>query len=296
MSDHPPAVAIIPYGQSVIDGIDRLPLDSLHWPLGCPDRLASGTVAVMGPHDHLIAFPDKKLYLLPRGSRRAQLSLMIVEPDASHGRHYTLLWFFRKRFFRILTKNPKVLHSLPNAAKFVFGSTFVPEWRDIETEKTRHISLIASDKRKLEGHALRHSVVDHSKALGLAVDVMGRGYRPIGRKSEGLAPYRFSVVIENVQEPSYFTEKLVDALLCRCIPIYWGAPDISDYFDPRGMIICDTEDQIIAALQNANDQTYASMLPYVERNREAAAIYADFMKRAAQIVLDAATGINPTAS
>lgn len=289
MNDQSPAVAIIPYGQSMSGGIDKLPLDILHWPLGRPIRLAAGTVADMGPNDHLIVFPNKKLYLMPRGARRAQLSIMIVEPDAVHGHHYQLLRLFGRRFFRVLIKNPTALSTIPNAVEFVFGSTFIPEWRDVETTKTRPVSLIASERRWLEGHALRHSIVDRCRTLGLSIDVMGRGYRPIDRKSEGLASYRFSVVIENVKEHSYFTEKLVDAMLCRCVPIYWGAPNISDYFDPRGMVICQDQDEILMAIRDANSGMYDSMLPYIEKNRESAAIYADFMSRAAHIVLQGAS-------
>ena len=40
--------------------------------------------------------------------------------------------------------------------------------------------------------------------------ILGRGYRPFERKSDGLAPYRFSIVIENFAEPAFFTEKLIE--------------------------------------------------------------------------------------
>ena len=65
---------------------------------------------------------------------------------------------------------------------------------------------------------------------------MGRGYAPFEAKEDGLAPYRASVVIENSREPSYISEKLIDAALCRTLPIYWGAPDVADWFDPAGLI------------------------------------------------------------
>ena len=106
------------------------------------------------------------------------------------------------------------------------------------------LSLIASAKRSLVGHKLRHQVVAWLKQAGIEVDVMGGGYRPFERKSDGLAPYRYSIVIENSREHGYFTEKLVDALLCRTVPIYWGAPDIETYFDMRGMIVCSTLEEV----------------------------------------------------
>ena len=38
----------------------------------------------------------------------------------------------------------------------------------------------------------------------------------------------------------HFTEKLLDCMLCRTLPIYWGTPNIEEYFDVAGMIICNS--------------------------------------------------------
>jgi hypothetical protein len=43
-----------------------------------------------------------------------------------------------------------------------------------------------------------------------------------------LAYSKFSLSIENVQEPNYVTEKLYQALAMGAIPIYWGAPNAKD--------------------------------------------------------------------
>ena len=41
----------------------------------------------------------------------------------------------------------------------------------------------------------------------------------------------YSVAIESSSEKDYFTEKLIDCLITKTIPIYWGCPNINDYFD-----------------------------------------------------------------
>jgi hypothetical protein len=41
----------------------------------------------------------------------------------------------------------------------------------------------------------------------------------------------YSVVVESSNEQNYFTEKLIDCLITKTIPIYWGCPNISDFFD-----------------------------------------------------------------
>lgn len=43
-----------------------------------------------------------------------------------------------------------------------------------------------------------------------------------------LAHYKFAICYENAQQiPDYITEKIFDCLVAGCIPIYWGAPNIS---------------------------------------------------------------------
>ena len=89
-----PAIAVIPYSERFPEGLPNLPLDRLDWPLGRPARLMQGTVADMEYKDHLVTYPMTKLYFTPRGRRKAQLSLMIVEPDAVHAKHLRLARLF----------------------------------------------------------------------------------------------------------------------------------------------------------------------------------------------------------
>ena len=97
----------------------------------------------------------------------------------------------------------------------------------------------------------------------------------------------FSVVIENIRAQGYFSEKLVDALLCETVPIYWGAPDVADYFDPDGMIVCTTQDEILAAIAKADADLYDAMRPALLRAKSQATRWADYEVAAAQMLRDA---------
>jgi len=151
-------------------------------------------------------------------------------------------------------------------------------------------SLISSAKRSQPGHRLRHAVVDWARATCADIDVMGMGYSPFADKAEGLAPYRYSVVIENVREPGYFSEKLVDALLCGTVPIYWGAPDIGRYFDTGAMVVCAGLEEVQRAVAAMSEADFAARSGALARAREQAAGYADIEARAARAVLAAAQG------
>eukprot|EP00913_Durusdinium_trenchii_P000200 g182.t1 len=53
---------------------------------------------------------------------------------------------------------------------------------------------------------------------------------------ELLRPYRFALVFENKLVPGYVTEKIVNAFLAGCIPIYWGSRAVLEIFNPESFI------------------------------------------------------------
>lgn len=281
-----PAIAVVPYGTWPKRNLAGVSLDDLHWPIGRPDRLLSGRVADMRADDHLLTFPHKPVFLWPRFGVRAQISVLIVEPDAVHQRYLNWARRLHWRFYKVLTKSAPLLSKISNGAFYYCGSTFIEHHDDVDKKKSKMTSLIASARRGLKGHKLRHEIVDHVRAQNLDVDIMGRGYKPFEHKEDGLAPYRYSVIIENVQEQDYFTEKLVDACLCETVPIYWGCPNITDYFDPRGMIICTNADEIEHALQKISLDDYETRLEWIKKNKQSARRHANFIKRAAEVIHD----------
>ena len=63
------------------------------------------------------------------------------------------------------------------------------------------------------------------------------GYRPfpsfigpIANKDTVLLNAKFSFCYENVKDlPNYITEKIFDSLMAGCVPIYWGANNVTNY-------------------------------------------------------------------
>lgn len=288
MTPPSPRVCVLPYGQRFGWTPARLSLTDLLWPLGVPDGIDGQTLADLSPEDHVLTPPSTTLFLRPGFGTRARVSVMFLEPRAVHHKHMTFAGLFHRRFYRVLTADTTLLAQCPNAAFFPIAGAWVPDWQSTDLTKTAMCSLIASGKTKQPGHKLRHATVDWARKTGQDIDIMGRGYKPFDAKSDGLAPYRYSVVIENAREQNYFTEKLIDALLCRTVPIYWGCPNIGDFFDTGGMMICHDMAGIQQAIAQMSDVDYAARLPALERAREvAASTYMDFYVRAAQTVLAA---------
>ena len=111
-------------------------------------------------------------------------------------------------------------------------------------EKTALMSIMISEKRRAPGHQLRHALAQHVlKTPGLPVDIYGRGCRFYGNLAstdrrlkgefQGKEPflnYRFHIAVENFSFSDYFSEKVIDPLLCGTTPLYWGCRNIEKYF------------------------------------------------------------------
>lgn len=124
-------------------------------------------------------------------------------------------------------------------------------------KKTKLCSLIASSKNDLLGHRLRHEIAKSHDWI----DLYGSGYKRVENKSEALFDYAFSVVIENVSIPGYFTEKLIDCMLSRTVPVYWGDPKINRIFEKDGILS-------LIDINNLSFERYQSMIEAVNKNFE----------------------------
>lgn len=73
-----------------------------------------------------------------------------------------------------------------------------------------------------------------AKAAGYVMRLAGMtpfpSYRgPVRHKLEVLAEHRFSICYENAQDfHDYVTEKIFDSFAAGCVPVYWGAPNVTD--------------------------------------------------------------------
>lgn len=100
-------------------------------------------------------------------------------------------------------------------------------------EKTKTLSMITS--------GIRGGFYEHRQNIARIIagtgigDVYGRGLRhrgvkgELGNKAFGLLPYKFTVCMENGIWDDYISDKIIDAALCSCIPIYVGARNIKKH-------------------------------------------------------------------
>jgi len=137
--------------------------------------------------------------------------------------------------------------------------------------KLHDLSVVASDLTSLDGHKRRFAFVN--KMIGHFKDslhVYGRGFNSVDDKWRAIAPYKYSIAIENNVIPHYFTEKLTECFLSYTMPIYFGCPNIKEYFDERAMILIDINDYkaSIETIERAiHENWYDARLKYITEAR-----------------------------
>jgi hypothetical protein len=174
----------------------------------------------------------------------------------------------------LMTNDADILKRYPNKTKFVpFGGTWILDENYKMHKKSSNVSMIYSKKKNThEGYNIRHAA---AKKLKNVVDLYGNGSsNPIDLKEQGLQNYKYTIVIENLKKQNYFTEKLVDAFMVGTVPIYWGCPNIGDFFDVNGIITFKNVEELDIIVNNKLKNFYENNIESIAANHNAGRQYA----------------------
>lgn len=139
-------------------------------------------------------------------------------------------------------------------------------------QKTKDVSIVASNKRITEGHRLRHDAIE--KFRDKIEGIYGNGYQFVENKIEALKDFRFHIVIENDNCADMFSEKIIDAFVTGSIPIYWGSGgNIGNYFNERGILRFNNLPQLETCLFEATENFYNKRIEAVKENFDIAMKY-----------------------
>lgn len=207
------------------------------------------------------------------------------EPDILLNKHYTeqSLIDNSNKFDLILTRSKKVISECKNAKLFPFGSTWIkPNFKKLDAKF--EVSFLCGIKNYLPGHVLRHEVFntlhtvrckDLAVKLNYTVDI----------KENIFNTSQYSIIIENSQCENYFTEKIIDCFMTKTIPIYWGCPEIGDFFDKRGIIKFTSVKDLIDKINLLTPDLYFKKMDIIESNFLKAQEYANFYQRVDKEIL-----------
>jgi hypothetical protein len=156
---------------------------------------------------------------------------------------------FSAQFHHVITSQDEKALPHPNAIRsqtgnvWFYGRTYDEIVAVTEPNKTKKISTVCSDKQ--QGHTIHKLRYEFTKIMEERIPELerfGRGFKWIETKAEAIDDYEFHVAIENHYAPNVWTEKLADTFLGYAVPIYYGCPNIYDYFPEDSIILIDIYD------------------------------------------------------
>lgn len=222
--------------------------------------------------DNIVVCTDTKIFDIDTiNYDKIKKLAWLWEPKEFHSNTYSWIKQNNYKFNYVLTYDKELLNIGENFIFAPASGCWVYEEDQKIYQKNKMVSIISSYKNQTEGHRLRHEVINGFRNR---IDgIFGNGYQYIDYKIMGLQDYRFSISIENVKKDYFFTEKLIDCFMTGTVPIYWGCPSISKFFNINGMLIFNNMEELNNIFDMLSEDLYKNMLPYIEENFKLAKKY-----------------------
>ena len=220
---------------------------------------------------------------------------LMMEGQEYHRSYYDYISKNNNNFDLVLTFDKTLLERGENFKLNLYGTCWLHDSYINLWNKSKHCSMVTSNKTVTSGHRFRRIITDHISKNNMNIDIYGGNYKSLpymtskafspdhsGRhitngKINALKDYMFSIVIENSKEDYMFTEKLIDCFLTGTVPIYYGCPSIGKFFNINGIIVIDSLADLMNVLPTITVDLCNKMKPYVEENYKTAQQYKTFV-------------------
>jgi hypothetical protein len=219
----------------------------------------------------IVFFTDTDLYYVNSVRSDCKKMAWLIEPREINQSIYQDVLNLQNKFDLIFTHDDQLLSISSKYRYAPHCCTWVKPKDQKIHDKSLILSIIASEKRGTSGHILRHEVIQELNNSNIDIDCFGLSVgRYIDEKVDSLAPYRFSIIIENSMGDVYYTEKLKDSFLTGTIPIYWGARNIGKFYNSNGILSFSNIDELKKIISDLSVDRYESLMPYIKENFEIA--------------------------
>ncbi len=141
----------------------------------------------------------------------------------------------------------------------------LPEGFDLHREKPDFCSFVVSNGDANPIRQQFFELLSKYKRVDSGGRFMNNVGGPVDDKTAFDARHRFAITFENSATSGYTTEKIVDAFAARCVPIYWGDPDIARVFNPKAFINVRDYDSLESVVRKVSEidrdeEAYMAML------------------------------------
>jgi hypothetical protein len=202
-----------------------------------------------------------------------------IQPE---GQFNDLIRQYQNNYDYLLTFIPELL-TLPKARFFIGLTPFCDP--DPSTEKEFGVSCVFSTRNCLPGHKLRNELWRRQNEIlipkqfytGQRSGMTGGIWLSSDKKAKRIAMQTmFHIAIDSYDYDNSFSEKLIDPMINMSLPVYWGAKNADQFFNPMGFLQCQSVDEIIKVCNSLSDIDYYQRIPYMEHNFVKAIEYYDY--------------------
>ena len=212
-------------------------------------------------------FPQARIVFIsgePKPLPRGFHPHLVLDCKSNHSKNYFYFPFYASSFFERHQNNPNhllkttIIDGGGDVTRKSTDSIITTDAANhmIDNNSTPNMTTILSptsnSKTKFCAYMYRYDIA-HRVALFDAlnkyksVDALGKsrnknrrhafqGTNPYDAAVSIYKPYKFVICCENHVIPGYITEKIINAMLAGAIPIYYGAPDITQHFNSKSFI------------------------------------------------------------
>ena len=184
-------------------------------------------------------------------NHRERIALVVGEPpEIKRGSGKYLDQFgavFSSNFDYLIKRNNFISTEgfLPRMAGLSMGAKnqsekSISDLENSEENRQINISVIQSGKRITKLQRERIAFIDRLAKDLPRIIIFGRDHNFVEDKSDILLNSQYTIAIENSVHSGYWTEKLLDPILCGVTTFYYGDPDISKSF--KSPILLDIDD------------------------------------------------------
>ena len=212
-------------------------------------------------------------YKYSKLNRKCKAILIIQEPPTVFRASYDKK--NHKWFDKILTWDERMVDN-KRYFQFFYPQAMPKKLLDTPYENKKFITMICGNKHstdKYELYSERLNIIQYFEQNNIEFDLYGFGWNKSDRKRyrgkvedklHTMAKYKFSICFENMKSKSgYITEKIFDAFFSGCVPVYYGAEDISR-FVPENTFIdyrkFDSLDELYLYLHSMDKNKYKEII------------------------------------
>lgn len=223
--------------------------------------------------------------LMPSDPTPADIFRIIVILEPFNDLKKLMLDYFNNEkdcYNYIFTYHQDILDSFPNSMLSVSPTTWAYDY--VQSEKEFSVSTVVGNKHlsiyleNFDGYQVRWDLFNRKEEIRMRSKFYLSSNSPIPNidyeknlvLKDSKAPLfssQFHIAIENTNRiKNAFSEKIIDCFQTRTIPIYYGPSNIGDFFDTRGIFICESVDHIIDVCNIISADTYESLKDAIESN------------------------------